>query len=170
MKRKIINTIVILLYFLASLYLIDTSYKTKTINTIYNKNYKYDNKDEKRLIIPKINVDLPVVKADPNFDNLDDNLVYYKNFNINNKIIIFGHSGMGVGTFFNKLDELKKGDIAYLKFNSKTYLYEVLSFYNIDKKDTYILNEEENSNKLLLVTCTRGKKNKRYVVNLVQKN
>ena len=77
---------------------------------------------------------------------------------------------MGVGTFFNRLDELKKGDIVYLKFNSKTYLYEVLDFYNIDKKDTYILNEEENSNKLLLVTCTRGKKNKRYVVNLAGKN
>lgn len=170
MKKKIINIVIILLYFLLSLYLINTSYKTKTINTTYSKNYKYDNLDEKRLIIPKINIDLPVIKADSNFNNLNDNLVYYNNFNINNKIIIFGHSGMGVGTFFNRLDELKKGDIVYLKFNSKTYLYEVLDFYNIDKKDTYILNEEENSNKLLLVTCTRGKKNKRYVVNLTGKN
>ena len=77
---------------------------------------------------------------------------------------------MGVGTFFNRLDELKKQDVVYLKSNNKTYLYVVLNFYNIDKRDTYILNEEENSNKLLLITCTRGKKNKRYIVDLIRKS
>ena len=170
MKRKIINIILILLCFLVSNYFINTSYKTKTIKTFYNKNYKYDNLNEKRLIIPKININLPVIKADSDFANLDYNLVYYNNFNVNNKIIIFGHSGMGVGTFFNRLDELKKHDVVYLKSNNKTYLYVVLNFYNIDKRDTYILNEEENSNKLLLITCTRGKKNKRYIVDLIRKS
>lgn len=170
MKRKIINIILILLCFLVSIYFINTSYKTKTIKTFYNKNYKYDNLNEKRLIIPKININLPVIKADSDFTNLDYNLVYYNNFNVNNKIIIFGHSGMGVGTFFNRLDELKKHDVVYLKSNNKTYLYVVLNFYNIDKRDTYILNEEENSNKLLLITCTRGKKNKRYIVDLIRKS
>lgn len=170
MKRKIINIILILLCFLVSIYFINTSYKTKTIKTFYNKNYKYDNLNEIRLIIPKININLPVIKADSDFTNLDYNLVYYNNFNVNNKIIIFGHSGMGVGTFFNRLDELKKHDVVYLKSNNKTYLYVVLNFYNIDKRDTYILNEEENSNKLLLITCTRGKKNKRYIVDLIRKS
>ena len=77
---------------------------------------------------------------------------------------------MGKGTYFNRLDELPVGDVAYLEYNNKIYKYSITRTYNISKKNTYILKKENYSKKLLLVTCVKNNKNKRLVVELVLKS
>lgn len=158
-----------MLYFLISLNLI--SFKEKKLDNNFSINTTLaTHSDLKVLKIPKINLNLPVVKADKNFNNLNKNLVYYNNFDINNKIIIFGHSRMGNGRFFNKLDELNYDDVVYIEYNNKKYIYKIMNIYEVSKKDVYILNDEYNSKKLLLVTCVKYNKDKRLVIELTVKS
>ncbi len=162
MKEKIVKLIIIIFYLIICIYIVNFSLDN-------NKKVTYDTKVKsyiniKMLKIPKIELFLKVNKATTNFDNLDYGLVYYKNFNPDNKIIIFGHSGMGTGTYFNRLSELKKKDVAYLIHNNIEYKYIVNSVYDISKKDVYILYDEMDSKKLLLITCLKNNKNRRLVV------
>ena len=168
MQRKIFKCLILVLYFSISLYIIDFSIKNENNTYVYETSrVSYSNLII--LKIPKINLLTKVIKANESFNNLNSSLVYYKDFNPNNKIIIFGHSGMGKGTYFNRLDELLVGDVAYLEYNKKTYKYDIVRIYNVFKEDTYILKKEDNSKKILLVTCTKDNKNKRLVVELILK-
>lgn len=169
MKNKIIKLVILFIYFSFVLYLIYHSSITTNISTKYYINSKNNFYHEKMISIPKINLKLYVTKAKDDFSNLSKNLVYYKHFNLDNKIIIFGHSGLGKGTYFNRLDELEKGDLLELYYEDKVYFYEVYSIYAVDKTRVDILKDEENCNKLLLVTCDKINKNDRLIVELVQK-
>ena len=165
MRKRLFSFIIIIIYFSLSIYLISFSCEVKKVTSSYevNNGHAYN---EKILEIPKINLKLEVIKADEDFGNLNNNLVYYNYFNPDNKIIIFGHSGVGFGTYFNRLDELNINDIAYLIINGKKYYYYVNDVYEVSKNATYILKNEYDSKKLLLVTCVKGDKNKRLVVEL----
>ncbi len=169
MKEKIRKVSTFTIYLLVCLLIISSSLKIPNISQAYNTNIK-SYTDVKTLRIPKIELVSTVIKATDNFENLDYGLVYYKDFNPNNKIIIFGHSGMGKGTYFNRLDELMPGDASYLDYDEKTYEYNVMNTYKVSKKDVYLLENEYNSKKLLLITCVKGNKNKRLVVELFLKN
>lgn len=169
MKEKIRKVSTFTIYLLVCLLIISSSLKIPNISKAYNTNIK-SYTDVKTLRIPKIELVSTVIKATNNFENLDYGLVYYKDFNPNNKIIIFGHSGMGKGTYFNRLDELMPGDTSYLDYDEKTYEYNVMNTYKVSKKDVYLLENEYNSKKLLLITCVKGNKNKRLVVELSLKN
>lgn len=170
MKKKIIKVLILFLYFFVCVYLIERSFKYDNVKSNYKVNTGHLFSNEKMIEIPKINLFLIVEKADDNFQNLDESLVYYKYFNPDDKIIIFGHSGMGTGTYFNKLDELNNNDMVNLYFDGKVYKYEFNKSYVVSKTATYLLENEENSKKLLLITCKRNDKNKRVVVELVLKS
>ena len=101
--------------------------------------------------------------------NLDNSLVYYKVLNPLNKIVIFGHSGAGYGTYFNRINELIKGDNLYLYHRKNVYLYEVLKSYKISENDISILKNDQNKRELYLITCLKHEKNKRLVVKLALK-
>ena len=125
------------------------------VESYYNNNSSFNYKSNMIIDIPSINLKATVKLADNDFKNLDDGLVYYKYNDYKNKIIIFGHSGIGYGTYFNRLDELT--------FNDNVYLYK-------DKlKITYAVYNDEKE-RLLLITCKPNDKNKRLVVNLSVKS
>lgn len=134
------------------------------VNISYNK-LNYNNISNNIIIsIPKIKLNKKVVKANKNFSNLSNNLVYYNSFNSCDKNLIFGHSGLGFGTYFNRIDELSNNDLLYIIKGNVKYTYLFKSKYIIDETDTFILNDEKNSKKLLLITCHKVHKNKREVV------
>ena len=141
-----------------------------SLNTIENstkQNIKYGINNTKNILsVPKINLHQEIIKADDNFSNLNYNLVYYKYLNPEDRIIIFGHSGTGYGTYFNRIDELDENDIAYLYLKSGTFKYTIKSIYLISKYDVYILDNKPKNGDLLLITCYKKNKNKRYVVEL----
>ncbi len=169
MKRKISKILIVIIYFFVSLYIIDYSLKGNYNETILKTDY-VSHSNVKVIEIPKIKLSLNVSKANDDFSNLNDGLVYYQEFEPNNKIIIFGHSGMGNGTYFNRLDELIKEDLVYIKYDKKLYKYVVERVYKVSKYDVHILNKGKNSKKLLLVTCAKLNKNKRLVVELSQES
>lgn len=169
---KLIKCINIFLIFLLSVMYINYQCNSKSFD-IYNKSYNKNIKkyyNDKIIYVPKINLYKKIEKANNNFSNMNYNIVYYNNFNVNDKIILFAHSGMGFGTYFNRIDELNKSDELFLFDKNKEYKYYVYDKYLVNENDIYLMNNEMNSNKLLLITCDKNDKSKRLIVQLYLKS
>lgn len=139
------------------------------VESYYNNNSSFNYKSNMIIDIPSINLKATVKLADNDFKNLDDGLVYYKYNDYKNKIIIFGHSGIGYGTYFNRLDELTFNDNVYLYKDKLKITYVVDKIYDIKSTNIDILYNDEKE-RLLLITCKKNDKNKRLVVNLSVKS
>lgn len=139
------------------------------VNSYYSNNSSFNYKSSMVINIPVINLNTVVRLSDDNFNNLKYGLVYYKNSNYNEKIIIFGHSGMGYGTYFNRLDELKEEDLVYLYKDKLKVTYKVDKIYDVLDTEISILNNDEKRT-LLLVTCQKKHKNRRLVIHLLLKS
>lgn len=170
MKRKtfkliiLISSLVLMVVFLINLYYRVSNY---VLSTSYLSNpTKYNYTNEVLLSIPKIKLKSIVKKADNKLKNLNSSLIYYDNINPHNKIIILGHSGMGVGTYFNKLDNLNNNDEVYLYIKSNKYKYIVNNVYLVSEERVEVLEWENNVSKLVLITCDKKNKNRRLVVEL----
>lgn len=172
MKRNILKIVLIALIIILIkdiFFMVYVSYNNKKeVNSYYENNSSFNYKSDMVLDIPKINLEAVVKKASNNFSNLDKNLVYYKNDNYKKGIIILGHSGVGYGTFFNRIDELTKDDIVYLYKDKLRISYAVDKKYSILDTDIDVL-KINNESGLTLITCDKKDKNKRLVVKLTLK-
>ena len=87
----------------------------------------------------------------------------------NNSILILAaHSGNGKIAYFEELDNLKINDTIKLVYKDKTYLYYVKDIWE-EKKDGYININKENSNQLILTTCSPNKKGYQLIINCIEK-
>lgn len=167
---KIVFVIALILLIKDCVTTILVNYQNKQeVESYYNNDTGFNYKSDLVLNVPSININLVVKKAYKDFNNLNKNLVYYERNNFNDKIIIFGHSGMGYATFFNRLDELSENEEAYLYKDNKKAIYKVSDIYTISYKDIDILKNDEK-NTLLLITCDKKRKNLRLVVKLSLKS
>ena len=171
MKINLLKLIIIVLLILLTheIYLIiytDITSKKEVENYCINAK-KYIYSDKLVLEIPKINLKQIVNKTVNDYKNLDYSLVYYNNNNYNKKIIIFGHSGMGYGTYFNRLDNLSINDTIYLYKNNYKITYKVNKIYHIKENNLSVLNIDD-SKELYLITCVKYDKSKRLVIKSVQ--
>lgn len=141
----------------------------KDITSYYNNETNYNYKNAMIINIPSIGLNSSVKKADSNFKNLNKSLVYYKNNNYEEKIIIFGHSGMGFGMFFNRIDEINYNDEARLYIDNKEITYIFDKKNSISSNDISVLKNDEKK-VLLLITCDKNNKNKRLVLKFILKD
>lgn len=147
--------------------MISTEFENKkSISSYYKNETNFNYVSDMVISIPSIDLETIVKKADENFSNLDKNLVYYKNNDYNNTIIILGHSGVGYGTYFNRIDELSYSDSLYLYINNKKIEYKFDKKYEIKETDINILNSNYEGT-LLLITCKKNDNTKRLVVKLM---
>jgi sortase A len=127
---------------------------------------------EPRLIIPKINVDAPVVYdvgsiAEPVIQKaLEDGVVHYPIPGANSvpgqagNSVIVGHSSNDVfdsGDYkfvFVLLDRLQKGDVFYMHYNGLRYTYSVTDKKVIDPSDIGELTVRTDKPMATLLTCT----------------
>ena len=107
MKRKLFKIgLIILIALLAReiiLIAISNHNVKESIKSYFNNDSSFNYKSDFIIEIPKIKLESIIKKADLDFKNLDDSLVYYKYDDYNDKIIVFGHSGVGYGVYFNRL-------------------------------------------------------------------
>lgn len=164
MLKKVSRLITIIGLLIMTLYMSSKTYRVTGLISDYINNTDYNYHGYPYLEIPKINLNNVLFRADDNFSNLDNGLVYYKELNPDNKIIIFGHSGMGMGVYFNNLDKLRVNDVAMLRVNEKTYSYVATRTYLVDETNVGLLDDELSSTKMLLVTCDKNDNKKRLVV------
>jgi LPXTG-site transpeptidase (sortase) family protein len=121
------------------------------------------------VIIPKINVEIPVIYGlDSNAEstiqnNLEDGVVHYPSTESpgqNGNVAIFGHSSNNI---FNKgkykfafvlLHELRSGDVFYLTYNKQVYAYKVFMTKVVDPSEVGVLNDvADHSATATLITC-----------------
>ena len=173
MKKNIFKIIIIFLSILLIKELLLNFYyyynNDTEVSSYYNDDSSFNYKSDMVINIPKINLDAVVKKSDNNFSNLDKNLVYYKNNNYKKGIVIFGHSGVGYGTYFNRLDELSINDTAYLYKDKLKIKYAVSSVSYVNDNDLSVI--DTNKKEILrLITCKKNDNKRRLVVELSLKS
>lgn len=67
---------------------------------------------------------------------------------------IAGHRGYSYGRLFNRLGELKIGDIIKVKTKAGTFVYEVYENIIVKPNDMSVLNRNKKDKVLTLITCT----------------
>lgn len=139
-----------------------------------------------RLIIPKINVDVPVVwDAKPDFDSqmaaMEKGVAWFGIPGANSKpgqvgnTVIAGHSSndlfdSGAYKFiFAQLDRLSQGDTVYINYEGTRYTYSVTKKEVVLPTDVQALIYDTNKPVLTLITCTPvGTAEKRLLVTAEQ--
>lgn len=121
------------------------------------------------VIIPKINVEIPVIyglnsnEESTIQNNLEEGVVHYPSTEVpgeNGNVAIFGHSSNNI---FNKgkykfafvlLHELKQDDIFYLTYKKKVYAYKVFTKKIVDPSQIEVLNDIPGETATAtLITC-----------------
>ena len=133
-------------------------------NPIYLDQEKQPNHSEDRIIIPKINVDAPLIRTENENDlakQLKRGVIFYpKSYLPGEKgsVMLIGHSSGIPGehgaydTVFSLLSELKKGDLITLQFNQNKFDYRVFEKKIVQPNLVKQLNFESKSI-LNLITC-----------------
>lgn len=140
-----------------------------------------------RMIIPKINVDAPVVYEVPNLaeatvqDALKNGIIHYPipgaraNPGEKGNAVFLGHSSNDVfddGNYkfiFVQLEQMTQGDTFYINYNSTRYTYTVTSTETIMPNELDKLVTDGSKPTVTLVTCTPvGTAQKRFLVHAEQ--
>ena len=192
MLKKCVNLLIIIfsiiLIFIIISFIIDTIDNTRkeeiereSINYILKKNDGKPNKiknTNKKIInykmileIPKIRLKKGILDKENKDNNIDKNVSILPESvypNENGNIYIAAHSGNGKKSYFNKLVELRENDEVNLYYNNYKYTYLVKEIKEINKRsNTSIITN--NSNCLILITCSQSDKSKYLIVVLTKK-
>ena len=124
---------------------------------------------EPRLIIPKLNVDVPVhfgISLDEVMPAMADGVAHYRIAGASaypgeiGNFVVTGHSAGDVYSsnpykfIFSGLERLEDGDLIYVNYNSVRYTYQVVRKEIVDPSNVAALVVETDSPLLTLVTCT----------------
>jgi sortase A len=125
-----------------------------------------------RLIIPNINVDVPIIwdanAADQNSLNaaMDKGVAWFNIPGANARpgqkgnFVVSGHSSndwLEQGDYkfiFARLEQMKVGDVIYANYNGKRYTYNVTKITVVKPTDVQALTEPVSKPTITLVTCT----------------
>lgn len=133
-------------------------------------NEKLSNKNYKKLLsingaktigtleIPCINVNLPIYHGTSE-SVLNVAVGHLSSSSLpvggkNTRAVLTGHRGLPSSKLFTRLDELKKGDLFYVKVGKKTLAYKVYKIETILPTEIDKLNIEDGKDEVSLVTCT----------------
>ncbi|MBP6880024.1 sortase [Candidatus Saccharibacteria bacterium] len=124
---------------------------------------------ESKVIIPKINVNVPVNYDITTYDEatiqrgLENGVVHYANTALPGQVgnnVILGHNtnnfwnSGNYKTAFVLLDRLENGDTIELHYNSKRYVYEVFNKKVVEPNDFSLINQQVQEPIVSLITCT----------------
>ena len=108
--------------------------------------------------IPKIGVELPIYHGTAE-ETLDKGVGHLLGTSlpvggIGTHCVLTGHSGLAGTRMFSDLDQLKKGDVFYLKVLDETHAYMILDINTVLPEDTSKLEIDPQRESVTLVTCT----------------
>ncbi|MBI3624064.1 class D sortase [Candidatus Saccharibacteria bacterium] len=123
---------------------------------------------EPKLIIPKINVELPVIFDEQSADekaiqrSLEDGVIHYPSTSYPGEVgngAIFGHSSNNIlnkGKYkfaFVLLRRLEPGDTFMIQYKSKRYVYKIYDKKVVKPTDVNVLGDTSKSATISLITC-----------------
>lgn len=138
------------------------------LNDYYHKadtTESYD-KFQAVLAIPKINLNQGLYSQNSKYNSVKYGLEIIANTDFppkSNLLIIAGHSGNSVISYFKKLNKLDIKDRVILKYQNKKYNYEIYKKYKITKIGQLNLPQFKNKT-LCLVTCDQSDKTKQIIL------
>ena len=122
------------------------------------------------LEIPKIRLKKGFVDPFSIHNNIGENITILKPYMMpnerNSTFLLAAHSGNSNISFFKDLYKLSIGDTIYIYYGNKKYIYEVVKYYEEDKKGTITINDNNNIKKLVLTTCKSFNKQLIYIAHL----
>lgn len=124
---------------------------------------------EPRLIIPKLNIDVPIrfdVPLDQVMSAMNNGVAHYRIAGASaypgeiGNFVITGHSAGDIYSsnpykyIFSGLERLEDGDLIYVNYNSVRYTYRVIRKQVVEPTNVAALVENTNKPLITLVTCT----------------
>ncbi len=185
MLKRSLKYLFLLLFFIISCLIIyntnQKEVKTNNVNKQYKVIKKINNKKEViediqnindssigKLIIDKININSKLYDIDSEYNNVDKNITILKGSiepsNPESIMFIAAHSGNGLFAYFRNLNKLNKEDKITLIYKNKTYYYQVLESYEIEKDGTLEITKLPQK-QLVLTTCSPNNKSKQLIIN-----
>lgn len=110
------------------------------------------------IVIPSIDVDLPIYHGTDE-SVLSKGAAHLPNSSFpvggeNTHAVISAHTAYPTQVFFDRLTELKEGDLFFIKILDETYAYRVYEINVIEPDDTSLFGIERGNDIVSLVTCT----------------
>jgi len=185
MLKRSLKYLFLLLFFIISFLIIyntnQKEVKTNNVNKQYKVIKKINNKKEViediqnindssigKLIIDKININSKLYDIDSEYNNVDKNITILKGSiepsNPESIMFIAAHSGNWLFAYFRNLNKLNKEDKITLIYKNKTYYYQVLESYEIEKDGTLEITKLPQK-QLVLTTCSPNNKSKQLIIN-----
>ena len=78
-------------------------------------------------------------------------------------LILSGHNGNTSMSYFKNLYKMDKGDLVYIYFKNKNYIYEYSYFYEVDKIGSVNIIRDYNRSTLTFITCKNDSNDKQLV-------
>ena len=109
------------------------------------------------LKIDKIKLEKGIYNISSKNNNVNKNIQLLKESDMpdkeNGNVIIAGHSGNSYMAYFKNLVKLNNGDEAKIFYNGKTYIYNLIKSYEVDKTGKVALVKNKDKQTLTLITC-----------------
>lgn len=109
------------------------------------------------LKIDKIKLEKGIYSINSKNNNVNKNIQLLKESDMpdkeNGNVIIAGHSGNSYMAYFKNLVKLNNGDEAKIFYNGKTYIYNLIKSYEVDKTGKVALVKNKDKQTLTLITC-----------------
>ena len=117
------------------------------------------------LSIKKINLKDNIYPLTVKRNNVEEHVSILNGSNLNDDslIILAAHSGYGKIAYFNRLDELKVDDRIELSINNKLLVYRLKKSEKQEKTGKIEI-IKENTQQLILTTCSKDDKSKQLVI------
>lgn len=137
------------------------------LEPIEQKEIKYDDSIG-TLTIPDILLDNIPIKESVELSTLSEAVGHFTNTSLyTGNVGLASHNGGTSGDYFRNLGKIKKGSEIYYQTNYGVRRYVVQTIVLIDETDWSYLQETED-NRITLITCVKGKKEKRLCVQAVE--
>lgn len=110
------------------------------------------------LDIPKINVELPIYHGTGK-DALSNGVGHLQGTSLpvggkNTHSVLTGHRGLPSSKLLVRLDEMRKGDLFFIRLGNETLAYQVCGIRTVEPDDTSVMRIEKGKDLVSLVTCT----------------
>ena len=144
------------------------------LTVLINPNLKEEEKENPigKIIIPKIQLEEDFYSKDSIENTIEKHVTILKESTFreedNSLMILAAHSGTAGVAFFKRLDELEIHDLIYLTYNGINYTYEVNDIWE-EKKNGYIHINREETDQLILTTCSPKNDGFQLVINCIKK-
>lgn len=120
------------------------------------------------LTIPDILLDNAPIKESVELSTLSEAIGHFTNTSLySGNVGLASHNGGGKGDYFRNLNKIKKGSEIYYQTDFGVRRYIVNTIEIIDETDWSYL-QETTENKITLITCVKGQKEKRLCVQAVE--